>query len=173
MNNTKTIFKSLLIMIVAISLFTVSCSKDEGTPTTPAKPITITAESITSAFKGLGTITIGGQDFDFSNFDGKATEITGTANADSVGITTVEQLKNGIKNISVRGATVSGPKEVFDVSSGADTKTITITITPAGDNRFGSIDTTTLTAIKLNSTTSPMTVEVTLKFKPNGNWKVN
>ena len=30
MNNTKTIFKSLLIMVVAISLFTVSCSKDEG-----------------------------------------------------------------------------------------------------------------------------------------------
>ena len=40
MNNTKTIFKSLLIMIVAISLFTVSCSKDEGGTKTPTNPIT-------------------------------------------------------------------------------------------------------------------------------------
>ena len=37
MKHTKNILKSLLIMIVAISLFTVSCSKDEGgsKPTNP------------------------------------------------------------------------------------------------------------------------------------------
>ena len=58
MNNTKTIFKSLLIMIVAISLFTVSCSKDEGgtkTPTTPT--ITkITDANLTETLKGLGEL---------------------------------------------------------------------------------------------------------------------
>ena len=44
MNNTKTIFKSLLIMIVAISLFTVSCSKDEGggKPTDPIVTLGVT-----------------------------------------------------------------------------------------------------------------------------------
>ena len=117
MNNTKTIFKSLLIMIVAISLFTVSCSKDEGgtkTPTTSAKPITITGASITTAFQGLTTITIGGQDFDFSNFDGKIASriITGTKNNNSVGIATKEDLTAKIALISVSGATVSDQKKV-------------------------------------------------------------
>ena len=58
MNNTKTIFKSLLIMIVAISLFTVSCSKDEGgtkTPTTP-KIVKVSADQITGVLQGLGEL---------------------------------------------------------------------------------------------------------------------
>ena len=58
MNNTKTIFKSLLIMIVAISLFTVSCSKDEGGKTTPTTPTikTISSADITTILKGLGDL---------------------------------------------------------------------------------------------------------------------
>ena len=57
MNNTKTIFKSLLIMIVAISLFTVSCSKDEGgtkTPTNPAPKDSATL--LTEMLKRLGQL---------------------------------------------------------------------------------------------------------------------
>ncbi len=58
MNNTKTIFKSLLIMIVAISLFTVSCSKDEGGTKTPTTPTikTISSVDITTILKGLGDL---------------------------------------------------------------------------------------------------------------------
>ena len=58
MNNTKTIFKSLLIMIVAISLFTVSCSKDEGGTKKPTNPTIekISADQITGVLKGLGQL---------------------------------------------------------------------------------------------------------------------
>lgn len=55
MNNTKTIFKSLLIMVVAISLFTVSCSKDEGGTKKPTNPTIekISADMITQVLKDL------------------------------------------------------------------------------------------------------------------------
>ena len=58
MNNTKTIFKSLLIMIVAISLFTVSCSKDEGGTKNPTNPTIqkITDADLTSTLKALGPL---------------------------------------------------------------------------------------------------------------------
>ena len=58
MNNTKTIFKSLLIMIVAISLFTVSCSKDEGGTKNPTTPTIqkISSADITTILKGLGDL---------------------------------------------------------------------------------------------------------------------
>ena len=61
MNNTKTIFKSLLIMIVAISLFTVSCSKDEGGTKTPTTPTIqkISSADITTILKGLGDLKEG------------------------------------------------------------------------------------------------------------------
>ena len=61
MNNTKTIFKSLLIMIVAISLFTVSCSKDEGGTKTPTTPTIqkVSAQSITDILKALGDLKEG------------------------------------------------------------------------------------------------------------------
>ena len=69
MNNTKTIFKSLLIMIVAISLFTVSCSKDEGGTKTPTNPTIqkITDANLTSTLKALGALgDTSATDIDFS-----------------------------------------------------------------------------------------------------------
>ena len=64
MNNTKTIFKSLLIMIVAISLFTVSCSKDEGGTKNPNNPITPKDSEtlLTDILKGLGALKGTGQE---------------------------------------------------------------------------------------------------------------
>ena len=80
MNNTKTIFKSLLIMIVAISLFTVSCSKDEGGTKTPTTPTIqkITDANLTSTLKALGALgDTSATDIDFSKMTdpakGKAT----------------------------------------------------------------------------------------------------
>ena len=76
MNNTKTIFKSLLIMIVAISLFTVSCSKDEGGTKTPTNPtiVKVSADNITKTLKDLGPLKGTGTDasttmVDFSNIN--------------------------------------------------------------------------------------------------------
>ena len=58
MKHTKNILKSLLIMIVAISLFTVSCSKDEGGTKTPTNPtiVKVSADNITQTLKGLGQL---------------------------------------------------------------------------------------------------------------------
>ena len=76
MNNTKTIFKSLLIMIVAISLFTVSCSKDEGGTKNPTNPtiVKVSADMITKVLQDLGPLKGTGQDatttmVDFSNIN--------------------------------------------------------------------------------------------------------
>ena len=67
MNNTKTIFKSLLIMIVAISLFTVSCSKDEGGTKTPTNPTPKNSEALlTDLLKGLGALPPSETVIDFS-----------------------------------------------------------------------------------------------------------
>ena len=67
MNNTKTIFKSLLIMIVAISLFTVSCSKDEGGTKTPTTPTIqkISPTDVETILKGLGKLPTGTPVVDF------------------------------------------------------------------------------------------------------------
>ena len=75
MNNTKTIFKSLLIMIVAISLFTVSCSKDEGGTKTPTTPtiVKVSADNITQTLKELGPLgDISNTDIDFSKMTNPA-----------------------------------------------------------------------------------------------------
>ena len=174
MNNTKTIFKSLLIMIVAISLFTVSCSKDEGgtkTPTNP-KPITITAENITAAFTGLGTITIGKMDFDFEGFDGNASSLTKTGVLATVNDDTANFYKTKIEGkftsgLKVSGATVDA-KVTGTFPTGVDKTdniTITITITPASGNSFA----TTLTPY----TEADGKVTFTLTLKPQANKKWN
>ena len=168
MNNTKTIFKSLLIMIVAISLFTVSCSKDEGgtkTPTTPAKPITITAENITAGFTGLSTITIGKMDFDFNTkFTAGATPImTGTTSTTASGeikMPTAEELQNQIKSgLKVSGAKVSATAGNVPAATENTEITVTITITPTTGNSFS---TTELNPYTKNGDN----VEVKLTLKP-------
>ena len=175
MNNTKTIFKSLLIMIVAISLFTVSCSKDEGgtkTPTNPTQPITITANSITTAFKGLGTITIGKMKFDFTGFNGEANSRTKEGTLNNDGETTLEKatiekkFNDGLKG-KVSGATVDAKVTTTQFPEIASTTAIdiTITITPNIGNSFA----TTLTPYENKNGT----VTVTLTLKPEGTKKWN
>ena len=180
MNNTKTIFKSLLIMIVAISLFTVSCSKDEGgtkTPTNPAKPITITAKNITAGFTGLSTITIGKMDFDFSSFDGNASSLTKTGVLAAVNDDTANFDKTKIEGkftsgLKVSGATVAASAantDNFGVDKASEI-TITITITPTSGNSFAA-DTDLKPYTK--DTTDTKSVKVTLTLKPENGKKWN
>ena len=169
MNNTKTIFKSLLIMIVAISLFTVSCSKDEGgttTPTTPAKPITITGASITDALKKIPEITIGKTKISFASItsEGSTRTITGTA-SQTEGISQKADLETKIKEgLTISGATVSATAGSELNIAGQDNITITITITPNSGNSF---------AEKLDPYTKEQngTVKITLTLKPESNKK--
>ena len=59
MKHTKNILKSLLIMVMALSLLAVSCKKDEGgsKPTDPT-PITISEKEILDNLKGFQTVTV-------------------------------------------------------------------------------------------------------------------
>ena len=73
MKHTKNILKSLLIMIVAISLFTVSCSKDEGGTKTPTNPTPKNSEELlTDLLTRLGPLPTTATVIDFSKiqFDG-------------------------------------------------------------------------------------------------------
>ena len=179
MNNTKTIFKSLLIMIVAISLFTVSCSKDEGgttTPTTP-KPITITGASITSAFTGLGTITIGKMDFDFTQFDGNTASLTkngtgvSTGGEDTLTKEGIEKKFNdGLKG-KVSGATVDAnvTTATFPAIDSTTEIAVTITITPNTGNSFAAEN----DLKPYTKDASKNTVTVTLTLKPESTKKWN
>ena len=174
MNNTKTIFKSLLIMIVAISLFTVSCSKDEGgtkTPTNPAQPITITGQNITDALKNIPEITIGKTKISFNGItDAENTRtITGTDGSSATdAISTKTDLETKIKEgLTISGATVSATATTYDISAKADI-TVTITITPASGNSFAAAD-----SLKPYTATDGKKVEVQLTLKPEANKKWN
>ena len=77
MKHTKNILKSLLIMVMALSLLAVSCSKDEGgsKPTNPTT-VTISAADLTSTLKGIeGTTKV--------NFSTMSDPKDGEANIDS------------------------------------------------------------------------------------------
>ena len=111
MNNTKTIFKSLLIMIVAISLFTVSCSKDEGGTKKPTNPTIekISATQITEVLKGVGQLKDTDQTtviLDFGTMtepaDGKATITKGANESKSL-----QKVKDAISEISQHAPIVS------------------------------------------------------------------
>ena len=170
MNNTKTIFKSLLIMIVAISLFTVSCSKDEGGKKTPTTPTIqkITDADLTSTLKALGPLgDTSNTDIDFSKMtepaNGKATIQKAAAESKSLNkvkgtIQTVFQTPLTPVSVTVTfsGAAASGKADdlvatiVFTAKSGFEFDT---TIT-GGDNYTYDTNakTATLTLnIKLNT----------------------
>ena len=180
MNNTKTIFKSLLIMIVAISLFTVSCSKDEGGKGNPFKPeqtkTTITADSITAGLKGLGTITIGKMDFDFNNkFNAGATAtMTGTTSTTASGtikMPTADELQNQIKNgLKVSGATVSAKAGAIPAIDTSTPITVTITITPASGNSFDEKNLTPYTKGSDGKVTVTLTLSPEAKGGGNKKW---
>ena len=155
-------------------MFTVSCSKDEGgtkTPTTPAKPITITAENITAGFTGLSTITIGKMDFDFASFDGNASSLTkigalATVNDDTANFDKTKIEGKFTSGLKVSGATVSataGDTEI-DTAQNQDI-TVTITITPTTGNSFAATE-----QLKPYTATAGK-VTVTLKLSPESGKK--
>ena len=143
MKHTKNILKSLLITVMALSLLAVSCSKDEGgtkNPVNPAKPITITGDSITAALKKIPEITIGKTKISFASITSEASTrtITGTA-IQTEGISQKSDLENKIKDgLKVDGATVKAEApNVPNIDINTKTEiTVTITITPNSGNSF-------------------------------------
>ena len=183
MNNTKTIFKSLLIMIVAISLFTVSCSKDEGGTKTPTNPTPKNSEALlTDMLKGLGQLTPGKSDttviLDFGvivfNGNGTAT-IDGADNTkDGADYKVKKALENTFKKSNFNDKiglqndlTVNNP-----TAGNSDALSVEITFIANGDYTFDkSITEGTKYKYTASSGSAVATAKLTLTISPKGTWQ--
>ena len=178
MNNTKTIFKSLLIMIVAISLFTVSCSKDEGGTKTPTTPTikTISSADITTILKGLGDLKEGVStvilSFNNINPQSGSAEIT---DADSSKETSGQQkykvvvaLENTFKTTSFQNEKIELTADpTIPAPSGSNDLSVDISFKAKSGFEFDAkiIDKTDTTYTYDEANKS---VKLTLKIKPKG-----
>ena len=173
MNNTKTIFKSLLIMIVAISLFTVSCSKDEGGTKTPTTPTIqkITDANLTETLKALGEL--GDTSKTAINFglmtdpaNGKAS-ITKAATEDK----SLQKVKGTIETVFQTPITPVSVTVTFDTAAAANNnKDLVATIVFTAKSGF-EFDTTITGGDNYTYDTNAKTATLTLNIKPSGNWE--
>ena len=144
MKHTKNILKSLLIMVMALSLLAVSCSKDEGgsKPTSPTS-IIINAKTLDSAIKlaanqlATDTTLSGKVTFNFNSFtsaDGK-----GTASATVSEAVTGTVLKTALENaFTISSDDYSSTANAGTIEDSAKKADLTITITLKGNNTFAS-----------------------------------
>ena len=173
MNNTKTIFKSLLIMIVAISLFTVSCSKDEGGTKKPTNPTIekISATQITEVLKGLGQL---------KDTDGGSTVILDLSNIDPKdGKATINGANQSFNKVKIALTTVFGtPQAILTVTTDLDGKTkpnnneaLEVNITFKANSGF-EFDESITGAGKTTYTynAGDKSAKLTLKITPAQNW---
>ena len=173
MNNTKTIFKSLLIMIVAISLFTVSCSKDEGGTKKPTNPTIekVSADMITQTLKSLKEL----KDTDGSTVILDFTSITptsgkaGIANANKSFAKVKKALEN-VTQVPWPGVTVTTDLENKTQPQNATALEVNITFKANSGFEFDE----TITADSATAYTydkNNKTAKLTLKITPVANWE--
>ena len=172
MNNTKTIFKSLLIMIVAISLFTVSCSKDEGGTKTPTTPTIqkISADQITGVLTGLGELkdtASGGSDviLDLSNINPTG----GNADINDAN-QSFNKVKTALENVAQAqwtGVTVT--TDLADKTKPNKQTLLSVTITFTANSGF-EFDATITDNTKYTYDNSSKKATLTLKITPSADW---
>ena len=173
MNNTKTIFKSLLIMIVAISLFTVSCSKDEGGTKTPTTPTIqkITDANLTETLKALGPLgDTSATHIDFSKMtdpaSGSAT--IQKAASESKSLTKVKETIQTVFQTPLTPVSVTLTFGGSAATGKADDLVATIVFTAKSGFEF---DTTITGGDKYAYNKDKKTATLTLNIKPSGNWE--
>ncbi|WP_288622660.1 hypothetical protein [uncultured Brachyspira sp.] len=170
MNNTKTIFKSLLIMIVAISLFTVSCSKDEGGTKTPTTPTIqkVSAQSITDILKALGDLKEGETTVILSlkNIDPKdgVAEITGANKS-------FNKVKTALENVAqVQCTGVTVTTDLKDKPKPNNAEKLTVNIDFIANSGF-EFDTTITDGSKYAYDKNTKKATLTLNITPAQNWE--
>ena len=173
MNNTKTIFKSLLIMIVAISLFTVSCSKDEGGTKTPTTPTIqkITDANLTETLKALGEL--GDTSKTAINFGLMTDPANGTASITKAATEdkSLQKVKGTIQTVFQTPLTPVSVTVAFSGSAAADNGSdlvATIVFTAKSGFEF---DTTITGGTKYTYNKDAKTATLILNIKPSGNWE--
>ena len=176
MNNTKTIFKSLLIMIVAISLFTVSCSKDEGGTKTPTTPtiVKVSADQITGVLKGLGQLkgTEGDAGTTMVDFS-KMTQPTGGSADIADANNSFAKVKTALKNVTqVQWTGVTVTTDLADKKTKPQTKTaLEVNITFKADSGYEFDETITGTSVNAYAYDNALkTAKLTLKITPAQDW---
>ena len=175
MNNTKTIFKSLLIMIVAISLFTVSCSKDEGGTKTPTTPTIqkVSADMITQTLKGLGQL---------KDTDQSQTLILdfGTMSEPANGSANIADANQSFDKVKTALTTVfETPQAILTVTTDLDGKTkpsgstaLEVNITFKANSGFEFDESITGTdKTTYTYTASNKSAKLTLKITPKNTWQ--
>ena len=174
MNNTKTIFKSLLIMIVAISLFTVSCSKDEGGTKTPTNPTIqkITDADLTSTLKALGEL--GDTSKTAINFGLMTDPANGTASITKAATEdkSLQKVKGTIETVFQTPLTPVSVTVTFDTAAAAGNKTdlkATIVFTAKSGFEF---DTTITggTAYTYDAKAKTATLTLNIKLNTGDSW---
>ena len=179
MNNTKTIFKSLLIMIVAISLFTVSCSKDEGGTKTPTNPTPKNSEALlTDMLKRLGELkdtdkqTVILNLANINPLDGTA-EISGANNSkQGSDYKVVTVLKETFKKSNFPGQiTLKEDLTTIIAPTGGNNTPLSVDITFIANADVGYTFDTSITGEKTYTyNDNDKTAKLTLKISPEGNW---
>ena len=178
MNNTKTIFKSLLIMIVAISLFTVSCSKDEGGTKNPTNPTIqkITDANLTQTLKDLGPLNGTGEAdkntvmVDFSKMTDPASGSATIQKAASES-KSLQKVKDAITTVFQTPLAPVSVNVTFDTAATAGNNTdlkATIVFTAKSGFEF---DTTITGGNKYTYDKEKKTATLILNIKPSGNWE--
>ena len=173
MNNTKTIFKSLLIMIVAISLFTVSCSKDEGGKKTPTTPTIqkITDANLTETLKALGPL--GDTSVTHIDFSKMTDPSKGSANITKASSESksLEKVKGTIQTVFQTPLTPVSVTVTFDTAAAAGNQTdlkATIVFTAKSGFEF---DTTITGGDNYTYDAKAKTATLTLNIKPAAAWE--
>ena len=173
MNNTKTIFKSLLIMIVAISLFTVSCSKDEGGTKTPTNPTIqkITDANLTETLKALGEL--GDTSETAINFGLMTDPANGTASITKGAneSKSLQKVKGTIETVFQTPLTPVSVNVTFDTAAAVGNQTdLKATIVFTANSGF-EFDTTITGGTKYTYNKDAKTATLTLNIKPSGSWE--
>ena len=135
MKHTKNILKSLLIMVMALSLLEVSCSKDEGKPTSP-QTTEVNAETITGILSAMFSMTV--DNSEDALFASDITHANGVANIETATGKTIDtdiktKLTTSIETItSTYASVVTLNSNVNSLSSSS--KNLTLTMKPANAN---------------------------------------
>ena len=145
MKHTKNILKSLLITVMALSLLSVSCSKDEGGSKNPVNPTPITIDAATLdgaielAAARLATDTTLSDKVTFNFTDFTSAGGKGNASATVNKAVTGTVLKTALEvAFTLDDASFSSKATLTTDSQNKKKATLTITITVKGNNTFAS-----------------------------------
>ena len=136
MKHTKNILKSLLITVMALSLLSVSCSKDESKPTSP-QTTEVNAEKITGIVSAMFSMTVDDSQAALFAF-ATITPANGKANIDTAAGKKIDtdiktKLTTSIETItSAYASVVTLTSDVNSLSSSS--KNLTLTMKPANAN---------------------------------------